>query len=414
MLNITREERDRLKALAAQVDALIDPEADAAKIAFWKRHNTLRGERPAVFISPDNAWGELVPASSRLCRDPFARELEYQLLQRIARHRYLPDDVPLTRVVKIPKVIRNTMWGVEPKREYFGGDGSSWHHIPIIEKASDWKQLSMPEVSFDEAATREQFDFARELFEPALEVRSVGRAGFSFHLIHSYCDYRGMDNLYLDLLDEPAMVHDVMRFFTEGFKSMIRQYEAQNLMELNNDDTYHYTGGIGYNDLELPSPDYKPGRVRRCDLWAAAEAQEFCNVSPEMHEEFALSYERELLDGFGLNGYGCCDDLGKKLDSVLKISNLRRVAICPWADIDDFRPVLGDRYIMTWKPQPSHLAHDRMNSAAIENELRAGLVKARGGRLELILRDTNTCRGELSRFAAWVQIARRAIAELWE
>ena len=34
-----------------------------------------------------------------------------------------------------------------------------------------------------------------------------------------------------------------MRFFTDGVKSMLRQYEDQNLISLNNDRTFHYTGG---------------------------------------------------------------------------------------------------------------------------------------------------------------------------
>ncbi len=412
-VNISKEEITRLKYLAGELVKVINPDEDAKKIAFWKRHNVLQGERPAIFISPDNAWRELIPAASMQCIDPFARFLEDMLLQKLARNKYLPDDVPLTDVIKIPKVIYNTMWGVQPKREYFGDDISSWHHIPIIEKPDDWKMLKAPVVSYDEEKTKMQLEFAHEIFDDNFKVRSVGRESFSFHMIHYYCDYRGMDNLYIDMMDDPQMVHDVMRFFTDGLKSMTDQYEKLGLMELNNDDTYHYTGGIGYNDLELPSKHFKEDNVKRQDVWAAAEAQEFCNVSPDMHEEFAMQYERELLESFGLNGYGCCDDLGKKLEYVLKISNLRRVAVCPWADIDDFRPVLGDKYLMTWKPQPSFLAHDKMDSDLIKAELKEGVRKARGGRLELILRDTNTCRNDLSRFAEWVKIARQIIEQNW-
>ena len=79
-------------------------------------------------------------------------------------------------------------------------------------------------------------------------VELVGVKDFRFHLMHWYCDYRGLDNMLFDLYDEPEMVHDVMRFFTEGAKSMMRQYEEQNLISLNNDGTFHYTGGVGYND----------------------------------------------------------------------------------------------------------------------------------------------------------------------
>ena len=105
-------------------------------------------------------------------------------------------------------------------------------------------------------------------------VNLVGRKKFSFHLMHWYCDYRGLDNMLYDQNEEPEMIHDVMHFFTEGIKSMMRQYEDQNLISLNNDHTYHYTGGVGYTDL-LPPPDYNPDKIRMKDIFGAAEAQEF-------------------------------------------------------------------------------------------------------------------------------------------
>jgi hypothetical protein len=115
-----------------------------------------------------------------------------------------------------------------------------------------------------------------------------------------------------DLYEEPEMIHDVMPFFTEGVKSMMQQYEEQKLISLNNEGTFHYTGGVSYTDL-LPQPNYYPGKVRLCDIWAAVEAQEFAQVSPKIHEEIVLQHERELLEPFGMNGYGCCDDLSEKL-----------------------------------------------------------------------------------------------------
>jgi len=164
---------------------------------------------------------------------------------------------------------------------------------------------------------------------------------------------------------------------------------------------------LGYTD-ELPG---ERNNLKLSDVWGCAEAQEFSCVSPEMHEEFALRYEREILDCFGLTGYGCCEDLGKKLNHVLKIKNLRRVAVCPWSDIAEFAPVLKKDYIMTWKPQPAYLAHDRLDEEKIYKEISGGVKKAAGGILEIVLRDTHTCRNEPERFNRWINIARKAIEE---
>jgi hypothetical protein len=278
--------------------------------------------------------------------------------------------------------------------------------------SSDWDKLKTPIIEHDEEMSNNNYQVVGDALGDILTPKLIGITNFSFHMMHWYCDYRGLDNMMIDLIDNPEMVHSTIRFFTEGVKSMLRQYEQQNLISLNNDDTFFYTGGIGYTD-ELPKAGFNHECVRLCDVWGAAEAQEFSCISPSMHEEFILSYEREVLEPFGLTGYGCCDDLSKKLDGVLKIKNLRRVAICPWANISDFTERLGNKYIMTWKPQPAHLAYDTFEEQIIFNELKTGISKAKGGILELILRDTHTCKNEPERFTKWIYLARQAIDETW-
>lgn len=405
---ITQKDSKLLRQLAMQVkDISILPE-QAERREKWRLHNSLKSEVPVIFVDPDGAWRELLPLDSLTCETDFAKRIEYDLKMRIIRHQYLPDDVPIEARLQIQKVIRNSMWGVEPQRVKSHQASGAWHFKSIINEPSDWKQLKEPVVSYDEPETHKRYAAIQETLGDILPVELVGVTQFSFHMMHWYCDYRGLENMMTDLVLEPEMVHETIRFFTEGAKSMLHQYEKYNLISLNNDETFHYTGGVGYTD-ELPAPGFSPKRVRLCDVWGAAEAQEFSTVSPDMHEEFILSYERELLEYFGMNGYGCCDDLGKKLDGVLKIKNLRRVAISPWADISDFTSRLQKNYIMTWKPQPSYLAFDQMDEASIRNELSSGLKKSRGGIIELILRDTHTCRFDPKRFTRWIEIAKECI-----
>ncbi|MCR5264358.1 MAG: hypothetical protein K6D94_10815 [Clostridiales bacterium] len=411
--NTLREDRRILRSLLSELLPIAqDPKNSAEKIEKWKKHVRLEGEKPMVFVYPDGSWSELLPYDALKCTLPVARTIEYELRKRLIHYRFIPDDIPIIADIDVPKVIYNTMWGVTPKQESIPGRGA-YKMISIIDQPSDWKKLSVPKVTYDERQSAMDLDFIQDAVGDLTAVRLVGRKKFSFHLMHWYCDYRGLDNLLYDLYDEPGMVHDIMRFFTEGIKSMLRQYEEQNLLSLNNDFTFHYTGGVGYTDL-LPQPDYDPEKIRYCDMWGAAEAQEFAQVSPEMHEEFVLRYEREILEPFGLNGYGCCDDLSAKLENVLKIRNLRRVAVCPWADIAKFTPVLKKDYIMTWKPMPMPLADDVFDRDIIRRELEEGISKACGGVLELVLRDTHTCRFEPERFTEWVNIARESIEKKWD
>ena len=125
------------------------------------------------------------------------------------------------------------------------------------------------------------------------------------------------------------------------------------LLGLNNDETPIYTAGYGYSD-ELPAGDFD-GVVRPKDMWCWAQAQEMAQVSPEMHEEFVFQYEKRLLAPFGLTGYGCCEDLTRKLRFVLALPNLRRVSICPWANVESCAEQIGSKVIFMWKPQPAML-----------------------------------------------------------
>ena len=404
----TKNDEKLLRTLAKQVKEISLLPEQQQKREKWKLHNSLKSDFPMVFVHPDGSWRELLPLESLCCETEYAKQIEYELKRRLIRHQYLPDDVPIEARLQVKKVIHNTMWGVEPQREPSSEASGSWHFKPIINEPSDWKILKEPVISYDHQETEKRYNATQEILGDILPVELAGVTNFSFHLMHWYCDYRGLENMLVDLIMEPEMVHDVMRFFTEGVKSMLHQYEKLNLISLNNDETFHYTGGVGYTD-ELPAPGFNPEKVRLCDVWGAAEAQEFSSVSPEMHENFVLSYEREILEFFGLNGYGCCDDLSKKLDGVLKIKNIRRIAVCPWADISNFTPRLQKNYIMTWKPQPAYIAFDKMDEESIRNELSTGLAKARGGIIELILRDTHTCRNQPERFTRWIQIARECI-----
>jgi hypothetical protein len=142
-------------------------------------------------------------------------------------------------------------------------------------------------------------------------------------------------------------------------------------------------------------------------MWASAEAQELAGVSPAMHEEFVLQYERPLLAPFGLTGYGCCEDLTAKLDDVFRIPHIRRISISPFADVDACAARLGGDYIFSWKPNPSMLV-GRFDSEAVEAYIRHAIdaARANGCVLEMILKDTHTCEHHPERFDEWTRIAR--------
>lgn len=410
----SRIDQSILKKLAKEVHEIAADPINELKRSLWRKHNSLQGERPVIFVHPDGAWQELLPASSLQCEGDWARQIESILRQRIIRHLVIQDDVPIEKSLFIEKsyIAINKGWGLVPERVFSNSERGAWQYKPVIKKPEDWKKLRKPMLDIDEESTNERYSQTQELLGSILDINLCGIKSFSFHMMHLYCDLRGLENMMLDLILEPDMVHEVMSFITEGFQGLINQCVQNNLVSLNNDGTFHYTGGVGYID-ELPRENFDANNVKLRDIWGAAEAQEFAQVSPEMHEEFVLQYERKLLAPFGLNGYGCCDDLTKKMDGVLKIPNLRRISICPWADIGACADRLKKNYIMSWKPQPSYFAMDPFDSVFIENYLLEQLEKAKKGYVEIVLRDTHTCKNQPQRFTEFVRIARKVIGHVY-
>jgi len=406
---IPEKDRTILRDLAkrvAEIGAL--PEMEARRRE-WKRHNSLHAGRPMMLIFPEGSWEELLPQSVLICEDAAARSMEWELRHRIYTFEHFRSDNVVDGEWIVGKAIGNTGWGLEPRHRDSPAARGAWAFEPVINEPADMKKLHFPEISVDEKATEAALEQAHDLFDGILDVKLKGVAHVSFHLMNLWTGWRGLEQTMMDMCENPAWVHDAMAFLEEGHRRMIQQYVALNLLSLNNDNTYHSSGGNGWTD-ELPAPGFDGEHVRPCDMWASAESQEMAQVSPPMHAEFALQYEKQLLEPFGLNGYGCCEVLTDKLDYVLTIPHIRRISIAPMADVARSADRLGNRAIFSWKPDPSMLVGD-FDEERVRAYVRHALHVSRGCVLEMILKDTHTCEHHPERFDRWTQAARQAIEE---
>ncbi|MFA4943197.1 MAG: hypothetical protein WC789_00665 [Lentisphaeria bacterium] len=402
-MNSTKD-RTVLRDLARRVAEVAALPVMAERKMAWKQHNALRRPRPMILVFPEGAWQELVPDSALQCASSKARPMERDLRQRLYAHEHFDSDNVVEAEWDVYRAIRNSGWGLEEHWTHSPDARGARKFDPVIREPADLKKLRFPEVTVDEAVTRQSLAEAQDLFGDLLQVRLRGIAHLSFHLMNQYTALRGLEEVMLDMYENPGMLHDAMAFFEEGHRRLVDQYCQLNLFTLNNDSTYHSSGGVGYTD-ELPAPGFDPARVRPCDLWASAEAQEMALVSPEMHAEFILAYEKRLLAPFGLNGYGCCEDLTRKLDDVLTIPNIRRISISPWADVALCAAKLRGKAIVSWKPQPAMLV-GAFNPGAVREYLRHALEATQGCAVEMILKDTHTCENHPERFDQWCRIAR--------
>jgi hypothetical protein len=403
----TEHDRRILRDLARRVAEIAALPAMEERRREWKRHNALRPGRPMLLVFPEGSWSELLPAECLKCEEETARRWEWELRHRIYTYEHFATDNVVEGEWIVSKAVWNSGWGLEARHHDSPVSRGAWRFDPVITEPDDLKKLRFPEVVYDEKATEQAYAEAHELFGDILTVRLKGVAHVSFHLMNHYTGLRGLEQVMMDMCERPEMVHEAMSLLEEGNRGLIRQYQEMNLLSLNNDNTYHSSGGVGYTD-ELPQPDCDPQHIRPCDMWASAETQEFDEVSPRMHREFALQYERRLLEPFGLNGYGCCDDLTSKMEDVLSIPRMRRVSIAPFANVERAARALGNRAIFSWKPDPTYLTSD-IDQERLRAYLRHTLDVTQGCTVEMILKDTHTCGGRPERFDQWTQAARAVV-----
>ena len=409
--HISPDDRRILRDLAYQVSDIAALPVQAERRHDWVLHNKLESKKPMILVFPEGSWEELLTETDLICEGDQARSLEWQLRNRVYYHEHFQDDTVIEKEWIVNKVIVNSGWGLESKQIPSPERRGAWIFDPVIHEPSDLKKLRFPEIAYDEQETQSRLNQLQDLFGDVLNVRLKGVAHISYHLMQQYTYLRGLEQTMMDMVLNPTWLRDAMAFLMEGHQHVMAQYVDQNLLSLNNDATYHNSGGNGYTDA-LPAPGFDPMRVRPEDMWASAEAQELAGVSPKMHVEFSSQYEKQLLAPFGLTGYGCCEDLSRKLADVLTIPHIRRISISPFADVDVCANRMKDKAIFSWKPNPAHLVghfdEDRLRRYirhAVEVTQRNGCV------MEIVLKDTHTCEHHPERLDRWLAIASEVRAE---
>ena len=396
-----------VRDLAKRVLEISEMPENIEKIKLWKDHNSLIKSRPMILCFPENAYEEIIPYSSLIAKDPFLREYEWYLRSQIYHWEELNDDWVITPRLKVPAVFNITGWGISDIWDNPEESGGAARFIQVIKEEHDIEKMQYPQLVFYEEETLRNLEYIQEILGDILKpyiYKAVMPMFIDIGMIGFFSRLRGYDQILIDMFDRPAWVHKVMDFLSNGTLAMMKDAEKRGLLGLNNADNYIGTGGIGYTN-DLPQKDFT-GDVRLRDIWGMGEAQDMTGLSPQMFDEFILPYQIKLLENFGLNYYGCCEDLTKKFKFVKKIPNLRRVTVAPWTGMRIASEELEDKYVYVWKPNPAYLAMDEFDEYLIRKKLRQGLEITKGNIIEIIMKDTHTLRNQPERIKKWAHIAK--------
>ncbi|MGN1140397.1 MAG: hypothetical protein ACI4TF_04285 [Oliverpabstia sp.] len=367
--------------------------------------NDLKMQRPVVLID-EIPFHELnFDGSLTLrCTDSVLRTAEDLMRKKMFQWKYFPADMILQPYIPVVKVIHNSGSGVKKQDDqvYTNAEqqGISAHmYHDQLSTPEDLEEIKLPVITYDKEETMAQYEKLSEAIGDIIPVKIVGHDCYSapWDMI---AELRGVNNLLIDLIEEPEFSHQIVSKIYECEESRLQQMEEQDLFELNS-YSLHCTTAL-CSDL---AKDYDGGKVLRKHIWGRGMAQIFSSVGKDMHEEFDIVYMKKLMSHFGLNYYGCCEPLDKKMDIVEKLPNLRKVSITPWADVDVAAEAIGKKYVLANKPNPAAVTI-KLDEDALRKEIGRTLaaVKRNGCNCDIVLKDISSAGHDLNNLVRWEQI----------
>lgn len=401
---VSSHDRNVLRRLAGRVREIAELPEMGPRKERWYRHNALKGQRPMVLCFPEGGWEELLPQTAMECEDANLRGWEWQLRSRVLWWEHIHDDNTLEPFFDINWHVDTGDYGVTIRRTQGANRGSYVWDPPIKDIARDMSKLRPRQFKVDRQATHRAVEKASEIFGDLLPVRIRGSFWWTMGLTQTAIFLMGLEPLMLAPYDDPDGLHALMTFLRDDHLRFIEWTEREGLLTAKNSNDYVGSGGVGYTH-ELPSqPVAGQNHIRLRDIWGFAESQETVGISPQQFAQFILPYQAPLLEKFGLNCYGCCEPLERRMADIERcVPRLRRVSVAPLSNEEKMAELCAGKYIYSRKPDPAKVCVD-FDEQGIRRELRRTLAIAGRQPLELILKDTHTFQNDPSRVTRWVRI----------
>ncbi|MGI6316819.1 MAG: hypothetical protein ACOX17_09180 [Christensenellales bacterium] len=399
MLN---REREILRGLAAEFRELTDTREMEELRAAWYRHNDLQTGKPLVVCFPEGSFDELVGDKDLRCEDPYARKWELQLRRNLYRIRVFRDDSAFDPALYIGLPISDDGFGVNIPKTY-GENRGSYTWTPPLKNLGEEEltRIHPRRYTFDRAAFERETAYAADTLGDILEVRqdpqlpcwSMGLTRWAIQLI-------GLEGMMVQMVDDPEGVEALMELLRRDGQNFLDMMTREGLWAPNRRDGYTGSGGIAYT--------HRLEGEGQMSCWGFSESQETVGVSPRMYGHLVFPYELELLQGFGLNCYGCCEGVHQRIRLIERIPRLGRVSVSPWCEQEIMGEFLRGRAVFSRKPNPAMIAV-RFHEEEIRQDIRTTLEASRGCNVEFIMKDVHTVQYDARRIPEWVRIAKEEV-----
>ena len=398
-----------LRGLAKQYADIAALPVHAQKREMWLKLNSINMERPMLLID-QIPWNEMDVDGSLICQvnEPYWRGVEWNLRTCIYKWKHMPADMVFNPYICLPRPIENSGWGIERKISQHiileeGATASSSVFDNQIQDMDDLEKITMPRITLDAPKEEAIIRQAHELFDGIIEFRMTGE---SMHLgiWDSISQWMGVTNCYIELMDNPEMIHALMEKLTQGLIGMIHQMNELELFDIHS-NTCHCSQTF------LRDMPKEGDRALSGNAWAFGLAQLFTSVSPQITDEFEVQYMKRIFPYFGAIYYGCCDRLDDRMRIIEKLPKIRKLSCSPWSVRERFADEMPAYCVMSNKPNPAFLAGGRLDEQLVRDDIRRTIDAARAHNrsLELILKDISTVNHNPACLWRWQEIAMEEI-----
>lgn len=340
---VSNNDNKKLRKLARKVLIISNLEEQEKKRDLWYKHNSLQTNYPLILTDPENGWNEIITKNQLECEGDLAKKWEMVLRKELFWGENIKDDKPIESNFYIGYTFAENNPGISS--EFHGGlKGGSYVWDRVVDDIKDMQKLKFRTIDIDYKSTSKTLELASCVFDGLLNVKLRGNWWWGFGLSYELSRLVGLSEMFIYFYNKPNLIHKIMGFLRDESIAKLEFLERNNLLYLNNNDSYVGSGALGYC-REIPKRYVERLKVKVEDLWGHSESQVTSNVSPEMFEEFIFQYQLLIIKRFGLNCYGCCESLNGKWHIIKQIPNLRRLSVSSWADLKKISEYLENKYI---------------------------------------------------------------------
>lgn len=405
---MTQKDKTIVRELAKQYMQMACSEKQQKMNQRMKDTNDLKIVRPPVLLD-EIPWYQMNidDELTCLCEDERARGIEYGFRIALYRWKHFRADTLFEPFYRVRMSYDSTGMGISRDESILRTD--EYNNIvshsfrDVLEDEEALEQMHIPEFTLRPDRDEANMNFFTDLLGDAMPVKLCGHDYLYFPPWDDIAFLRGVEPILLDMYDRPEYLHRIMKKFTDATTAKLDFIEQNSHVDptsCNLHCTPGYVSGLAEDGWKA--------------TWFRGMAQMFSTVSPEMHEEFEINYIKPIAERFAYTYYGCCEPLDNKIDVIKKISNLRKIGVSPWANVESSAEQIGGNYVYARKPNPANVAI-RTDPEVIRREIE-DTVKAcqkYGCPCEFVLKDISTVSGKPENLIVWAETVSRVLDEYY-